>query len=67
MRSALRIALEGSTILALAFFSAALHRALRSVRSQRTVVALNGVPNGTAHRTVAHARRPVFLSRRNLL
>jgi hypothetical protein len=67
MRTGLRIVLEGSTILALAFFSAALHCALRSIRPQRTVVALNGEPNTTAHRAVTHARRPVFLSRRDLL
>jgi hypothetical protein len=67
MRTGLRILLEGSTILALAFFSAALHCALRSIRSQRTAVALNGELNTMAHRSVTHARRPVFLSRRDLL
>jgi hypothetical protein len=43
MRTLFRIELEGSTILALALFSAALHGALRSVGSQRATVGLEGL------------------------
>jgi hypothetical protein len=67
MRIAFRSVMEGSTVLALAFLSAALHYALRSIRAQRVAVASNAEPNRLARRAVTHARRPVFLSRRNLL
>ena len=65
MRIALRSLMEGPTVLALAFLSAVLHCALRSVRTQRVTVASSGEPNG--RRVVTRTRRPVFLSRRDLL
>jgi hypothetical protein len=67
MRIALRSLMEGSTVLALAVVSAALHYALRSIRTQRVAVASNAEPNRLARRVVIHTRRPVFLSRRDLL
>jgi hypothetical protein len=61
MRTLLRIAMEGSAILALAFFSAVLHCTLRSLRSRRTASGPEGLAGGNP------ARRPVFLSRGDLL
>jgi len=63
MRTVLRLALEGTTILALALFSAALHCALRSIRSQRAVA----VSKSVSTRQDMQSRRPVFLSRGDLL
>lgn len=65
MRTALRIVLEGSTILLLACFSVALQYALRPLRSQRAVSMASGA-NGLAISPVTQARRPVFLSRKDL-
>jgi hypothetical protein len=63
MRTVLRLALEGPTILALALFSATLHCALRCLRSQRAAAGAS-VPNRLASPA---QRRPVFLSRGDLL
>ena len=64
MRTLLRIAMDGSTILALALFSAALHGALRSLRPRRATVGLEGLSNPEVR---IRARRLAFLSRANLL
>jgi len=63
MRPVLRIVLEGSAVVALALFAAALHCALRSLRARRAGSAAEGL---SGH-TVTPARRPTFLSRKNLL
>ena len=65
MRPVLRVVLEGSAGLMLALFAAALHCALRSLRARRTAAAEDGAP-GTAPAETP-ARRPTFLSRKNLL
>jgi hypothetical protein len=67
MRGVLRIVTEGSTILVLALFSAALHCTLRSLRSQRAAVPATSTPNGFAAPSINQSRRPIFLSRRDLL
>jgi len=67
MRTTLRVALESSTILALALFSAALHCALRSLRSQRTAAVQSSVPNEWMTSAKVPNRRPFFLSRGGLL
>jgi hypothetical protein len=67
MRLALRLALGGSAILALAFFSVALHCALRFLETRRaTVVSKNG-SSDPATDARSDVRRPVFLSHRDLL
>ena len=65
MRTALRIVLEGSTILLLACFSAALQYTLRPLRSQRAALIATGI-NRSAISPATQARRPVFLSRKDL-
>ena len=67
MRLALRLALGGSTVLALAFFSVALHCALRFVETRRVTAASTRGSSDPAGEARSEVRRPVFLSRRNLL
>jgi len=67
MRPLFRVALEGSAIVAVALLTAALHCALRSLRAQRTGAASDDVPGSMATPAQIPARRPVFLSRKNLL
>jgi hypothetical protein len=62
MRGALRMAFEGSMVMALAFLTAALYCALRSIASQRATAAVE-----PARKASTEVRRPVFLSRSNLL
>ncbi|HEX3472275.1 MAG TPA: hypothetical protein VHT28_13920 [Silvibacterium sp.] len=66
MRTTLRVALDGWTILTLALFSAALYCALRSLRSRRAIVS-HDAPGEFAPRAQTPSRRPAFLSRGNLL
>ena len=63
MRVALRMAVEGSVVMTLAFLTAALYCALRSIASRRAAVE----PVETAVKASTEVRRPVFLSRNNLL
>ncbi len=65
MRTVLRVVLEGSAIVAVALLTAALHCALRSLRARRTAVADNAPALATPAQIPA--RRPMFLSRGNLL
>jgi hypothetical protein len=65
MRVALRMAFEGSVVMALAFLTAALYCALRSIASQRATAAVE--PVEPARKASTEVRRPVFLSRSNLL
>jgi hypothetical protein len=67
MRLALRLALGGSTILALAFFSVAFHCALRFLERRRAMAASKSGSSDPAAATRSEVRRPVFLSHRNLL
>jgi hypothetical protein len=67
MRLALRFALGGSTILALAFFSVALHCALRFLETRRAMAASTRGSSDPAAEARSEVRRPVFLSHRNLL
>jgi hypothetical protein len=60
MRTALRIALEGSTILALAFCTTALHCMLHFLRSRRAVVASRD-QGGSIVEAETEIRRPSFL------
>jgi hypothetical protein len=63
MRVALRMAFEGSMAMALAFLTATLYCTLRSMTSQRaTATAVE-----RARDPLTEVRRPVFLSRSNLL
>ena len=67
MRIALRLALGGSTVLALAFFSIALHCALRFLEARRATVASKDASSSSNTRVWTEVRGPVFLSRRKLL
>jgi len=67
MRSALRVVLGGWTILTLALLSAALVCALRSLRSQRAPVRQTDVSGKFMALAKTRSRRPVFLSRGDLL
>ena len=67
MRTVLRVMLEGSAIVAIALLTAALHCALRSVRARRTGAAPEDGSGPMATSAQIPARRPVFLSRGNLL
>jgi hypothetical protein len=64
MRTALRMALEGSMILGLASLTAALYCTLRSIRSRRSTSDVERSLPTFGTRT--EVRRPVFLSRRDL-
>jgi len=63
MRLLARVALEGSAIVAVALLTAALHCALRSLGARRKGPAAGQSPAPEQ----TPARRPVFLSRGNLL
>jgi hypothetical protein len=65
MRIALRIALEGSIVMTLAFLTAALYCTLRSIASRRATTVVE--PAKSARETSTEVRRPVFLSHSNLL
>lgn len=66
MRVALRMAFEGSMAMALAFLTATLCCALQSIASRRaTATAVE--PVEPAREALTEVRRPVFLSRSNLL
>ena len=66
MRVALRMALEGSMAMALAFLTATFYCTLRSIASRRsTATAVE--PAEPAREASTEVRRPVFLSRSNLL
>jgi hypothetical protein len=65
MRTVLRVALEGSTILASAFLTAALYCVLRSIWSRHAAVAFARSEPRCEPRT--DVRGPIFLSRNNLL
>jgi len=67
MRPVLRIVLEGSAIVAVALLTAALHCALRSLRARRAEAASEVLPSHLATPAQILARRPVFLSRGNLV
>jgi hypothetical protein len=67
MRTALRVVLDGWTILTLALLSVALLCALRSVRSQRATVRHADVSGKFVPLTKTPSRRAVFLSRGDLL
>ena len=67
MRAALRVVLDGWTILTLALLSAALLCALRSLRSQRAPVRQAEVSGKIMALAKTRSRRPVFLSRDDLL
>ena len=60
MRTALRIALEGSTILALVFCTTALYCTLHFLRLRRAVVASND-QGGPIVEAETEIRRPSFL------
>lgn len=60
MRTAFRIALEGSTIMALAFCTTTLYCAMRFLRSRRAVVASND-EGGSIVESETEIRRPSFL------
>ena len=65
MRIALRVALEGSMVLALASLTMALYCTIRLIRARRaTAVVQSREPEFEAS---AKVRRPVFLPRRDLL
>ena len=66
MRVALRMAVEGSVVMALALLPATFYCALQSIASRRaTATAVE--PAEPAREALAEVRRPVFLSRGNLL
>jgi hypothetical protein len=66
MRFALRMAFEGSMMMALAFLTATLYCALRSTASRRATAAAVE-PAEPAHKGSTDVRRPIFLSRSNIL
>jgi hypothetical protein len=66
MRVAFRMASEGSMAMALAFLTATLYCALRSIASRRAS-ATAVEPAEPAREALAEVRRPVFLPRSNLL
>jgi len=66
MRVALRMAVEGSMVMALGLLTATFYCALQSVVSRRaTATAVE--PAEPVREASAEVRRPVFLSRSNLL
>jgi curli biogenesis system outer membrane secretion channel CsgG len=66
MPVALRMAVEGSVVMALALLTATFYCALQSIASRRaTATAVE--PAEPAREALAEVRRPVFLSRSNLL
>ena len=65
MRVALRMAFEGSTVMALALLTATLYCTLRSIASPRATATVESAETPRAAST--GVRRPVFLSRSNLL
>jgi hypothetical protein len=65
MRVALRMAVEGSLVMTLAFLTAALYCALRAIASRRATAAVE--PVEPAVKASTEVRRPVFLSRNSLL
>jgi len=65
MRVALRMAFEGSMLMTLAFLTATLYCTLRSIGSRRATTAAQ--PAEPARAASSEVRRPVFLSRGNLL
>ena len=67
MRIALRLALGGSTVLALAFFSMALHCALRFLETRRAMATSKSGSSDPAAEERSEIRRPVFLSHRDFL
>jgi hypothetical protein len=65
MRGAFRALTEGSALLALAVFTAALHCALRSLRLRRAEAPALAAPGEHFTPATMYARRPAFLLRRN--
>jgi hypothetical protein len=66
MRAALRMASEGSIVMALAFSTAAAYCMLRSIGSRRGTAAVE-TTKSTHERSSTDVQRPAFLSRSNLL
>ena len=67
MRAALRVVMDGCTILTLGLLSAALLCAFRSLRSQRPSAGHSDVTGKFVPFAKTLCRRPVFLSRGELL